>query len=376
MESILHSFEAWRRGKPDELESQIANIIVTQLLKKISNGKADIRVIGDWDSKKQTPKLFIYWEISDIVFKDFQWFKECNNAIISYYKKVTKNNLPEDQITWDVKWQSHSLQENSENNKSWDTGTCIGIAYNNTPVYLPWERHLAVWLRDMIDADFINETSEFFDWELLESDGKIEVLAKYKDNNLESIPEISFAIQHKQEYSLSLLREHTKDLVEHYFNKFWLNLELPKIMVNSAWPRHEWWWKVDAWSREAKPHRDGFSSYGHCEDSFSGEDPSKPSKSWTLLARKIACFLVKNDYCCFAKVMLCFRIWMEKPFVHIFTNNTSSYDQETLEFIINNNFDLEIAKWIKEANLTDYETYNKIVNASDYFQSEEFYWNF
>ena len=51
-EQILHSFEAGRRGKPDELESQIAHLIGARILEIDPNARFDLRVAGGYDSSK------------------------------------------------------------------------------------------------------------------------------------------------------------------------------------------------------------------------------------------------------------------------------------------------------------------------------------
>jgi hypothetical protein len=45
-ELILHAFEAGRRGKPDEIDSQIANLIGAEITRRDPNARFDLRVNG------------------------------------------------------------------------------------------------------------------------------------------------------------------------------------------------------------------------------------------------------------------------------------------------------------------------------------------
>ena len=69
-ERILHSFEAGRRGKPDELESNIAHLIGSHLLKKDRQARFDLRVAGGYDSHAKKPKIRISGEVSSHVLEE------------------------------------------------------------------------------------------------------------------------------------------------------------------------------------------------------------------------------------------------------------------------------------------------------------------
>ncbi len=374
-ETTLHSFEVGRRGKPDELDSQIANIVIAEMLASHPNAKADIRIQGSRNHQHQHPMILIAGEISQQVLQDTQRKHHTTTCIIDHYRHITKQSITAEHITRQLNGQSDHLAKNSSELKAGDTGTCIAVAYANTPVYLPRERHLAVWLRDYIDTAYSTHDDSVIQWSKLHSDGKIEVLALYQWTTLLEIKHISFAIEHDQAYDLSVLSNNCKEIVKIYRDSFTPPVALPELSVNTAGPWTLWWWQVDTGTREAKPYRDGFSSYGHCEDSFSGEDPSKPGATWTLLARKIAVFLVQHGYASFAKVTLCYRIGMMQPYLHIATGSTSTLDQAALTQLVLSHFDLNIWAWIEQAQLYTSDHYHTLVQHSDYFQSADFYWN-
>ena len=62
------------------------------------------------------------------------------------------------------------------------------------------------------------------------------------------------------------------------------DIDVSNLTINGLGAWNTGGWKVDEGSREAKPYRDGFATYGCNEDSFSGEDPTKPSGTGTFLA--------------------------------------------------------------------------------------------
>ena len=77
-EKIIHSFEAGRRGKPDELDSNIAHLIGSHLLKKDSNARFDLRVAGGYDSQAQKPKIRISGEVNQALRKSMKEIGKLN----------------------------------------------------------------------------------------------------------------------------------------------------------------------------------------------------------------------------------------------------------------------------------------------------------
>lgn len=188
-EIILHSFEAGRRGKPDELDSNIAHLIGSKLLKKDPLARFDLRVAGGYESQK--PKIRISGEVSSHLIEG-NFFGEIKDMVLVHYNRIQQAGYGLDDIIFDfgIKAQSSSL---ATNGKAGDSGNPIAVAYKNAPHHLPWERFLAVGIRDLFDSIYASDG--YLGEELKEStglqqlsgllaDGKIGVDVEYKGATL------------------------------------------------------------------------------------------------------------------------------------------------------------------------------------------------
>ena len=363
VEKILHSFEAGRRGKPDELDSTIAHSIGAHFLEKDPYSRFDIRFEGG--ANNGSLWTHVSGEVSEhLLTENYQ--EEISQIILDRYNLITKEDLLSIDTKISFTPQSSALATNIS---SGDMGVSFAVAYGGTPNSLPVERFLAVKIRDEIDKLFETDIG-------LRSDGKICVDALYEKEKLIDIPDITIAINHTTELSLLDLSSKTKDIVDSCLNE--VGKYNPSVSINGI---GEWTdiggWYVDRGSREAKPPRDGFGSYGMVEDSFSGEDPTKPGATATFLARYIAVQLVHNDLAKFARVGLKYNIGDTQPrIVNIFTNGTSQYSQTELNEIVNKNIgNLSIGATIERFNLRDPQLYKQIVTGSDFFQDKNLPWN-
>ncbi|RMF55902.1 hypothetical protein D6745_00870 [Candidatus Woesearchaeota archaeon] len=383
-ERILHTFEAGRRGKPDELESSIANLLGAHLLELDPNARFDLRVTGTTNNER--PTVRVSGELSEHLLND--GLKDSlSKIVLERYNSVHMTELKPEEIVTEfvLKPQAASL---ASNGNAGDSGNPIAVAYRNTPNHLPWERYLAVEIRDILDAIYQNKgviperiarISGVSKLEGLRADGKISVDALYKGSALVGLKGITIAVEHEPSLPLKELRLKlgmiisaiVKELESEYKQPFGVY----EISINGVGPWHSGGWAVDEGSREAKPYRDGFASYGVQEDSFSGEDPSKPSGTGTFLARYVAVQIVGNGLADFARVALSYTIGREEVGLNIFTNGTARIRQEDLESLIRESIPLRIKDGIKMFGLKDPSLYKKIALGSDYFHNAELPWN-
>ncbi|PIN80858.1 hypothetical protein COV11_03160 [Candidatus Woesearchaeota archaeon CG10_big_fil_rev_8_21_14_0_10_30_7] len=383
-EKIIHSFEAGRRGKPDELDTSIANLISAHLLKTNPNARFDLRTTGTF--KNDNPYVRVSGEISDFLLKQ-NLEAELSKIILNRYNWVNLTNVkPEDfQVEFNLKPQSYDL---ASNEGVGDSGIPIAVAYRNTPNRLPWERHLAVEIRDILDyalhnsgklPEQITKLSKIKQLNGLSADGKISVEALYEGAKLDSLTKITIAAEQKETLSVEELRDKTHKIISSYLthleHKYNLSFGKPIIDINGIGAWIGGGWEVDDGSREAKPYRDGFSSYGVQEDSFSGEDPTKPSSTGTYIARHIAVQVVGNNLADFARVALSYTIGKEEVGLNITTNNTGRISQTHLEENIKLNLSLKVNDAIPRFDLKNHELYEQIVKDSDYFHNSTLPWN-
>lgn len=383
-ERIVHSFEAGRRGKPDELESGIANLIAAHFLERNPQARFDIRVAGRYDAEAGRPTLFISGEVSQSVLALPRLKQDLVHLISTYYYSSTSfKDAPDTDlaITFAFKPQTDTLATNQH---AGDSGHCIAVAYANTPFLLPWERFVAVGIRDFLDNIYHRRQSGFLTTTLslgLRADGKVEVSAQYHGARFDSLESITLAVQHEpvvdgqfeafRSELISRIHYYLSELSQHHR----ASLGRPAVIINGLGPFVKGGWQVDEGSREAKPQRDGFGSYGCCEDSFSGEDPSKPSATGTLLARYIAVQVVAHRLADFARVGLKYTIGQPEVGLNITTGDTGKIPQEQIEAWVRQNISLGISDAITLFDLRNPERFRSFVAASDYFQSGGFPWN-
>lgn len=393
IETEIHSFEAGRRGKPDERDTILANEIAAYLRHFNPGARLDLRVSGGYSERARRIVVNLGGEVSASVLTHPGLDRHLTNLVIDHFNKIEEtphspqrnNNI---EVRIDFNKQDSKLASNGH---AGDQGTAIAVAYANTPLNLPWERYLAVELRDVIDYIFhhngevphsIAAVADIARLGGLKADGKIEVYAEYEGGRLSRLTNITCATQHDNSLAVSEVRISIDRVVRACLkileNAYELSFGDPKIAVNTLGEFIPGGWYTDWGSREAKPYRDAFSSYGVTEDSLSGEDPSKPSLALTLIARNAACWVVQNHLAGFAKVTASINAGDEVPRLHVYTNRTlqDGMGQKDLIELVNNNVKpLTIHDAISAFKLGQPETYEQIRRNSDYFHSPEYPWN-
>ncbi len=373
-ERIIHSFEAGRRGKPDELESGLAHLIGAYFLERNPLARFDVRVAGGFSRALQKPRLCISGEVSASVLTE-DTYPELHRRLVAHYNKVHQSHLDTTDFVWDFffKSQADSLAANS---CAGDSGNPIAVAYRTSPHHLPWERYLAVEIRDLIDHLYQDSPSGLAG---LQPDGKVGVEAVYSGSRLVNLSTITLAVQHDHSLSIEALRLHlggrVSELLGRTENRYSVSLGTPLLVINGLGAWHTGGWEVDEGTREAKPYRDGFGTYGCMEDSFSGEDPTKPSATGTFLARYIAVQVVAHGLADFARVALGYTIGREEVGLNITSNGTGKLPQEKLEAWVRDNIPLRISDGITRFGLCNPKLYRGIVDSSDFFHASSFPWN-
>lgn len=385
-EKIVHSFEAGRRGKPDELDSGLAHLIGAYFLEQNKDARFDLRVSGG--SSADQLEVRISGEVSGSLFTIPTLQNEVKGIVIDYYNRVHKTRLTESDFHIVFRWKPQA-ETLAANGKAGDSGNPIAVAYRESPLYLPWERVLAVGLRNELDSIFqddgntsraIFHRTKLAELKGLNADGKVSVDALYEGTSFKGLQAITVAAQHEPNILLDDLRRKIHRVIDAYLAEFAeqhdMHLGDPTIVINGLGPWHHGGWRVDEGCREAKSYRDGFGSYGVMEDSFSGEDPSKPSATGTFLARYIAVQVVGNHLADFARLGLRYTIGQEEVGLNITTQDTGKKSQERIESWVRSRIPkLDIGSAIRRFNLTDANLYKKIVQCSDFFHHPEFPWN-
>ncbi len=394
----LHAFEAGRRGKPDELDAGIAHLIGASFLEKDRQSRFDIRVSGKFRQNK--PYVDVSGEVSEHLLVEGHQ-ENIAQIVQDHYRQIHQSPEAEVIVETHFKLQARAL---AQNKKAGDSGTPIAVAFAHTPNQLPFERYLAVEIRDVIDWIYQNngkvpekiaEASGVKSLEGLRADGKVSVAGQYyagKGQFYFSNPlDITIAVEHEKVLKIAELRCKLTRIVSAVYelaNAKMISLENASgkvykrssfdedkiIMVNGYGDWNAGGWLVDEGNREAKSYRDGFATHGVMEDSFSGEDPSKPSGTGTFLARYLAKQIVNAGDADFANVTLGYRIGKEKPYLNVASNGTKRGRFED-HFAKLWTYDLSIGSAIEFFDLQNPQLYRQIVKASDFFHDLNLPWN-
>lgn len=398
--AISYAFEVGRRGKPDELDSNLATFIGAAFLKLNPAARFDIRVHGTF--RRGIPMVLVSGEASASLAQDSSLSSLIHHVVSQHYQGVHRHHSKEVAVQTDLRPQAHVL---AKNGNAGDSGNPIAVAYAHTPNHLPLERVLAIEIRDALDGMYQNGGSipshltQYMDdlrLEGLRPDGKVSVRVFYDavSGAVLGLGNIIIAVEHEPSLSLQELRNGISKVVEGVLrradklyatdaNEHRNSIGVPQspyaMIINGNGEWHTGGWRIDEGSREAKAYRDGFGPYGCLEDSMAGEDPSKPSGTGTFLARHLAVQLVadQQDALPFARVELEYIIGQEHPtaYVQALHAHDLSRANEALHRAVSRIGDLSIHKTIDRFKLRDPELYNRIARSSDFFYDKELPWN-
>jgi len=400
--TISYAFEVGRRGKPDELDSNLATLIGAAFLRLEPAARFDLRVHGT--SRRGIPTALVSGEASSSLAHDSSLIRQ---VVTQHYQDVHRHHSREVAVQIDLRPQATVL---AKNGNAGDSGNPIAVAYANTPNHLPLERVLAVEIRDALDAIYQSGGSipshlapytDNLRLEGLRPDGKVSVRVFYDavTGAVLSLGNIVIAVEHEPSLSLQELQNGVSKVVggvlrradnRHLLytpdaNEHQTSISVPQlpymIIINGNGEWHQGGWRIDEGSREAKAYRDGFGPYGCLEDSIAGEDPSKPSGTGTFLARHLAVQLVTDqqelDALPFARVELEYVIGREHPtaYVQALHANDLGRAHEALQRTVSRVGSLSIHATIDRFRLRDPELYNRIARSSDFFYDKELPWN-
>lgn len=387
IEKIKHSFEAGRRGKPDEHESGAAHLIGAHFLELDPHLRFDVRVHGKYNRTEKKPVVDVSGEVSESLLGYPHLETDIRAIVLDHYNRVHRTSLDSTGIDISVRFNQQA-DPLASNGKAGDIGDPIAVAYARGPLFLPWERYLAVEIRNLVDFIFQNDGVVPVDLAErtgvrylpgLRADGKVVVRAIYNEHELDRVKNVTIVAQHSPDLPYATLVRDLATLVRARLEKiqrtYGVDLKEPQIAVNPRGAWHDGGWIVDEGNREAKPYRDGFGSHGCVEDSFSGEDPTKPSGTGTFLARFAAVHVVAADLADYARVALSYDIGSDSVDVNVATLGTARIPQEELEAQVQRDINFHLSSGASLFGLCNPHLYRDIVHASDFFHNPRFPWN-
>lgn len=224
----------------------------------------------------------------------------------------------------------------------------FGFACKETKEYMPLPLILSHKLTRKLAEVRKNSTLKY-----LRPDGKSQVTVEYIDGIPQRIDAIVLSTQHDPQISTEELR---KDIME-YVIKTVIDESMidenTKIYINPTGRFIVGGPMGDAGLTGRKIIVDTYGGFGHHGGgAFSGKDPTKVDRSGAYMARFIAKNMVAAGLCEKIEVGISYAIGVAKPVsIYVNSSNTGIMEDEKLEKIIEEHFDLRPAAIIDQLDL-------------------------
>ncbi len=277
-------------GHPDKICDQISDAVVTDCLKHDKRSRVAIEcMIKDYN-------IVIAGELTSTHDPDFRSLAQM------VLKRIRLKNIEEYKVIEMISKQSSDIALGVDGPQgAGDQGMMFGYATNETPEYLPIPyvvaTHALVLLKDL-DSPF------------LLADAKSQVTYDYETGRIETF---LISTQHKDEFTVNMIRPIIKAVMETAAADYGLNTDFKKLVnptgrfvIGSSF--------ADSGLTGRKIIADTYGGMcRHGGGAFSGKDPTKVDRSGAYMARKIAKDIVKLYYADRCEVQLAYAIGVAEP---------------------------------------------------------------
>lgn len=246
----------------------------------------------------------------------------------------------------------------------------FGYACNDTPNYMPLAIDTAHKLSKRL-SEFKREDSR------IKPDGKTQVTVLYVDDKPVKITKVVVSTQHAQELQLPELRELIrKEVIDKVIDPKWIDPNDFETIINPGGNFIIGGPEGDSGTTGRKIVVDTYGGMGRIGGGcFSSKDPSKVDRSAAYYCRYVAKNVVANGLADRCEVQVSYAIGMKKPLsVYINTFGTEKQPIETIEKIVDRNFDFTVGNLIEELKLLR-PIYRKTSNFGHFGRvDEDFTW--
>ncbi|CCU79533.1 S-adenosylmethionine synthetase [Halanaerobium saccharolyticum subsp. saccharolyticum DSM 6643] len=350
----LFSSESVTEGHPDKVADQISDAVLDAIIEK----DPDARVACE--TMVTTGLILIAGEISTSCYVDLKKIARETVKEIGYTRAKYGFDGETCAVLTAIDEQSgdialgvdHALEEKEGESNSdlgaGDQGLMFGYASNETEELMPLPIMLAHKL-----ARQLAEVRKNGPLKYLRPDGKTQVTIAYEDGKPVYVDKILISSQHHPKVTQKQIKaDITKHVIKEIIDDSLLR-EDTEILVNPTGRFVIGGPNGDTGLTGRKIIVDTYGGTAHHGGgAFSGKDPTKVDRSASYAARYIAKNIVAAELADKCEVQIAYAIGVAKPLsVMIDTFGTSIIDENKLEKIIKEEFDLRPAQIIKNLEL-------------------------
>jgi S-adenosylmethionine synthetase len=356
MKKRLFTSESVTEGHPDKMCDQISDAILDAIYEKDPNARVAC------ETTVTTGLVLIAGEITCECYVDMQSVVRETVKEIGYTRAkfgfdgdtcavITAIDPQSPDIARGV---DESLEHKTKDDNghedlgAGDQGLMFGFACNETEEFMPLPIVLAHKLTQQMAKVRKDKTLKY-----LRPDGKAQVTVEYRDDQPYRVDTVVMSAQHAPNVKQATIR---KDLIKY----------VAKEVIPEQYLDDETTYLVNPTGKfvVGGPHGDAgltgrkiiVDTYGgysrHGGGAFSGKDPTKVDRSATYAARYIAKNVVAAGLADKCEIELAYAIGVAQPVsILVDTFGTNTIDEEKIEQLIKDNFDLRPSSIIRDLNL-------------------------